>query len=168
MDEAQWAVFGRNLQAVVDLAAEVGILAVLHPHVGTMVESAASVQRLLETTTAQICLDTGHLLVGGTNPLELVRHHASRVGIAHLKDVRSGIAAQVASGELGFVQAVKDGMFVPLGQGDCEIAEIVGLLKDAGYEGWYVMEQDAVLESALDGAAAKTDVRASIDFLLGL
>ncbi|GAA1873403.1 sugar phosphate isomerase/epimerase [Paeniglutamicibacter psychrophenolicus] len=168
MDESQWEVFGRNLQAVVDLAAEAGILAVLHPHVGTMVESAASVQRLLETTAAQICLDTGHLLVGGTNPLDLVRLHASRVGIAHLKDVRSEIAAKVASGELGFVQAVKNGMFVPLGQGDCEIGQIVGLLKEAGYKGWYVMEQDAVLESAFDGAAAKTDVRASIDFLLGL
>lgn len=168
MDEGQWQVFAMNLQKVVDRAAERGILAVLHPHVGTMIESAAAVTRLLETTSAQICLDTGHLLVGGTNPLELVRKHADRVGIAHLKDVRSEVAAQVASGELGFVEAVKAGMFVPLGQGDCEIGEIVNLLKGSGYAGWYVMEQDAVLGSAAEGDAAKGNVSASIDFLLGL
>lgn len=168
MDEEQWGIFAKNLQAVIEVAAAAGILAVVHPHVGTMIESAASVSRLLASTTAQICLDTGHLLVGGTNPLELVRQHASRVGIAHLKDVRSEIAAKVASGELGFVQAVKDGMFVPLGQGDCDIAQIVSLLKNAEYTGWYVMEQDAVLATAAEGAAAKENVRTSIDFLLGL
>lgn len=168
MDEAQWGIFAANLQKVVDRADARGILAVLHPHVGTMIESAASVSRLLETTTAQICLDTGHLLVGGTNPLQLVRKHADRVGIAHLKDVRSEVAAQVESGDLGFVQAVKQGMFVPLGQGDCEIGEIVNLLRGSGYTGWYVMEQDAVLGSAAEGDAAKGNVRASIDFLLAL
>lgn len=168
MDEAQWEVFGNNLQAVVDLAAESGILAVLHPHVGTMIESASSVQRLLESTTVQICLDTGHLLVGGTNPLQLVQRHAARVGIAHLKDVRAEIAATVERGELGFVQAVKDGMFVPLGRGDCEIGEIVSLLQESGYQGWYVMEQDAVLDTTSDAATAKTDVGASIDFLMSL
>lgn len=168
MDEDQWRVFGANLERVVDRAEARGILAVVHPHVGTMIESREAVQRLLETSTAQLCLDTGHLLVGGTDPLELVRRYPDRIGIAHLKDVRAEVAGRVAAGELGFVQAVREGMFVPLGQGDCGIADIVGLLQDAGYTGWYVMEQDAVLESARDADAAKQDVRASIEYLLGL
>lgn len=168
MDEAEWEVFSVNLDKVVDRAESRGILAVVHPHVGTMIESAAAVRRLVEQTNVQLCLDTGHLLVGGTNPLELVRDHADRVGIAHLKDVRAEIATRVMNGELGFVQAVKEGMFVPLGEGDCDIAQIVRRLQESGYTGWYVMEQDAVLGTENDGDAARDDVRASIDFLLGL
>lgn len=168
LTEEQWDIFSTNLERVVDQAAARGILAVVHPHVGTMIESEPAVTRLLETTSAQICLDTGHLLVGGTSPLDLVREHAGRIGIAHLKDVRADIASQVEAGGLGFVDAVKSGMFVPLGQGDCEIGEIVRLLQNAGYTGWYVLEQDSVLTKAEDGDAAKGDVRSSIDFLLGL
>ncbi|MHA7306039.1 sugar phosphate isomerase/epimerase family protein [Arthrobacter sp. TMN-49] len=168
MTEQQWATLSSNLAEAVRRAADRGIQAVLHPHVGTMIESAYAVDRLLNATEANICLDTGHLLIGGTDPLALVRKFAARVGHAHLKDVKVDLAGQVGRGELGFTDGVKAGMFVPLGQGDCGIAEIVATLKAVDYTGWYVMEQDAILTEAPQGAGPALDVRTSIDFLLSL
>ncbi|WP_343319401.1 sugar phosphate isomerase/epimerase [Arthrobacter sp. TMP15] len=163
---AQWKTLGANLDEAVRRAGERGITAVLHPHVGTMIESATAVERLLNDTGANICLDTGHLLIGGTDPLELVRNYASRVGHAHLKDVNAELAGQVGRGELGFTAGVKAGMFVPLGQGDCRIAEIVAALVAVKYQGWYVLEQDAILSQAPEGEGPMADVRRSVDFLL--
>lgn len=168
MTGQQWKTFGRNLDEAVRRAADRGIMAVLHPHVGTMIESAAAVERLLHDTSADICLDTGHLLIGGTDPLELVRRSASRVGHAHLKDVNATLAGQVGCGGLGFTDGVKAGMFVPLGQGDCGIADIVAELRAVNYTGWYVMEQDAILTGEPVGEGPVRDIRASVEFLLGL
>lgn len=168
LTDAQWKVLGRHLGEAVRRAADRGIRAVVHPHMGTMIESAGAVERLLHDTDADLCLDTGHLLIGGTDPLALTRRFAARVGHAHLKDVDADLAGQVGRGERGFTDGVKAGIFVPLGQGDCGIAEIVAELQAVGYAGWYVMEQDAILDAEPEGEGPLRDVRASVDFLLSL
>jgi inosose dehydratase len=168
MDDQQWTVFADNLDKIVTRAAERGITAVMHPHVGTMIESATAVERLLEETSADLCLDTGHLLIGGTDPLELARRHASRIGHVHLKDVDAELAAQVREGRLEFTTGVRQGMFVPLGAGDCGIAEIVAELEAADYQGWYVLEQDIMLPGPPHGPGPMAYVQASADFLQAL
>ncbi|MUN64782.1 TIM barrel protein [Kocuria sediminis] len=168
MDDQQWAVLGDNLHKIATKSADRGITAVLHPHVGTMIESAAAVERLLEETSVDLCLDTGHLLIGGTNPLGLVRQHAPRVGHVHLKDVDAQLAAQVRRGELEFTTGVRQGMFVPLGAGDCGIPEIIAELEASDYRGWYVLEQDTMLSGPPHGPGPMADVRASAKFLQAL
>ena len=70
-----------------------GVLAVLHPHVGTMVETRDEVDRVLDGSAIPLCLDTGHLLIGGTDPLQLAREVPDRIAHAHLKDVDASLAA---------------------------------------------------------------------------
>ena len=101
-----------------------------------------------------LCLDTGHLLIGGTDPLALTRQVPDRIEHAHLKDVNAELAAKVQSGELTYTQAVAAGMYVPLGAGDVDIAGIVKTLEDNGYDGWYVMEQDNILDGEPEGAGS--------------
>ena len=76
-----------NLDRVAAAAAQRGVAAVLHPHVGTMVETRADVDRVLAGSVIPLCLDTGHLLIGGTDPVELARTVPDRVAHVHLKDV---------------------------------------------------------------------------------
>jgi inosose dehydratase len=165
LDEEGWALFGHNLDRIVAAAAERGITVVVHPHVGTMVESPEDVKRLLEGTSAKVCLDTGHLLIGGTDPRQLVREHPERIGHTHLKDVRADLAQRVQNGELTYTDAVKAGMYVPLGQGDVGIKEIVLGLLASGYNGWFTMEQDTILEATPAGEGPLADVRESISYL---
>ncbi|MGK5551837.1 TIM barrel protein [Actinomadura kijaniata] len=165
-DAAAWAALLDRLDAVARLAAGRGRLATLHPHVGTVVERRAEVERVLDGSAIPLCLDTGHLMVGGTDPVALARSAAGRIGHVHLKDVDAALAQRVLTGDLGYTEAVAGGMYRPLGRGDVDIAEIVSTLEAAGYGGWYVMEQDTVLAAEPPpGAGPRDDVRRSLAFL---
>ena len=137
-----------------------------HHHVGTMVESGAETERVLAGSRVGLCIDTGHLLVGGADPAVLTARHPDRVEHVHLKDVDSRLAAQVIDGAMTYAEAVRAGMFRPLGEGDVDVAAIVRTLEGAGYQGWYVLEQDVMLDGEPPGEGPVADVRASLDHLL--
>lgn len=165
----EWQVLVGNLERLRAVIEAYGMSAALHPHVGTAVEDRASVLRLLETSDIPLSLDTGHLLIGGMEPRELLDLASDRVAHVHLKDVRSSVAATVSAGESSYLEAVRSGLYAPLGEGDVDIAGVVTALEGAGYQGWYVLEQDCALDSAPEsGSGPVHDVRRSIDFLTAL
>jgi inosose dehydratase len=162
-----WQRAGEHLRALADMAAAEGLTLVLHPHAGTLVESAADVERALAHTDVPWCLDTGHLMIGGVDPARFVREHADRIAHVHLKDVDATLAERVRTGALGLVNAVQMGLFRPLGDGDAPIGDVVRLLDDLGYERWLVLEQDLAItgpEPPVDGGPA-LDVARSLEFL---
>lgn len=164
LDDAEWRTLLGNLKRLQDLVGEHGLRATLHPHVGTAIEDRTAVLRLLDSSDIPLCLDTGHLIIGGTDPVELLRQAADRVAHVHLKDVRLDVAATVR--DTSYIDAVRRGMYAPLGDGDLDIAGIVGSLEAAGYAGWYVLEQDSALYDApADGTGPIDDVRRSLDYL---
>ena len=165
LDEAGWKTLLTNLDRLTSLAAARGVLAVLHPHVGTMVERGDEVQRVLEGSAISLCLDTGHLLIGGTDPAELTRQAPGRIAHTHFKDVNDQIAAQVRSGRLTYTEGVRHGMYRPLGRGDVDFAAIVSHLRGRDYGGWYVLEQDTVLTEEPRGEGPVADVRESAGYL---
>jgi inosose dehydratase len=165
LDESGWKTLLANLDRLTALAAGRGVRAVLHPHVGTMVERGQEVQRVLEGSGVSLCLDTGHLLIGGTDPAELTRQAPERIAHTHFKDVDDTIAARVRSGRLTYTEAVGCGMYRPLGRGDVDFAAIVGYLRDRHYDGWYTLEQDTILTGEPRGEGPVADVRQSVDYL---
>jgi inosose dehydratase len=168
LDDAAWARLLGNLDRIAARATERGVVTALHPHVGTMVERREEVDRVLAGSGVALCLDTGHLLIGGTDPVELVRSVPERVLHVHLKDVDERWASKVRSGDTTYTEAVAAGMYRPLGQGDVDVAQIVRLLEDGGYQGWYVLEQDTVLAGPPDGDGPLADVRSSVEYLRSL
>jgi inosose dehydratase len=165
LDDRQWATLLANLDRLADAAAKRGVLAVLHPHVGTMVETRSEVERVLDGSAIRLCLDTGHLLIGGTDPLQLALEVPDRIAHAHLKDVDAALAAEVQAGRLTYTEAVGRGMYTPLGAGDVDIAGIVSSLRRNGYDGWFVMEQDTILDAEPLDEGPLADVRASVTFM---
>jgi inosose dehydratase len=191
-----WQTLLGNLDRAAKLAGERGFTAVLHPHVGTMVERPDEVERVLDGCGIALCLDTGHLLIGGTDPAQLARAATGRIGHVHLKDVDAGWAGKVGAGETAYTAAVAGGMFRPLGLGDVDLAGVVEALEAACYQGWYVLEQDTILtgepargrprgsarpgvgsgqpgarpagRGGADGRGPAADVRASLAYLRGL
>jgi len=170
LDDAGWRVLVTNLDRLALVASRSAIIATLHPHVGTMVETADDVERVLAGSSIALCLDTGHLLIGGADPVALAAEHAGRIRHTHLKDVDATWARRVHSGDVSYTDAVRQGMYRPLGQGDVDIAAIVGSLEGAGYDGWYVLEQDTILAGppAAGDHGPMADVRASIEHLLAI
>jgi inosose dehydratase len=167
LDEDGWRRAGAHLRELADLIAAEGLTLVLHPHVGTVVESADDVERALAHTDVPWCLDTGHLLIGGVDPVQFVREHGDRIAHVHLKDVDGALAERLRRGEVSLVRATQEGLFRPLGDGDARVDEVVALLDDVGYERWLVLEQDQAItgtEPPVDGGPA-LDVARSIEFM---
>jgi inosose dehydratase len=165
LDEAGWKRLVSNLDRVAKSAAERGVRAVLHPHVGTMIETGSEVQQVLDGSSISLCLDTGHLLIGGTDPAELARQAPERIAHLHLKDVDSTVAAKVQSGQLTYSEAVELRMYRRLGQGDIDVPAIVGHVRAHGYNGWYTLEQDTILTEEPKDEGPVADVRASAEYL---
>ena len=168
LDEEGWGRLLRNLDRVAARAADHGIRAVLHPHVGTMVETGPEVQRVLEGAAISLCLDTGHLLIGGTDPAVLAGQVPDRIAHTHFKDVDLAYARKVQAGRVSYTEAVREGMYRPLGTGDVDVAAIVEHLRGNGYDGWYTLEQDTILTGPPAGDGPVADVRTSVDYLRSL
>jgi len=127
-----------------------GVDVVFHHHAATHVETPAEIEALLERTDVGICLDTGHALVGGGDPLEVARLCGARIEHLHLKDVDGETLERVRRGEVGLEQAWADGLFCPFGLGAVDLAAVLALPELAGFEGWVVLEQDRVAVRAAD------------------
>ena len=169
LDATGWATLLANLDRLETIAAEYGVLAVIHPHVGTMVETSDDIEKVLSGSGIGFCLDTGHMFIGGADPVAFARSHADRIKHVHAKDVKFQLANKVISGELTYYQAVIEGMYVPLGQGDVDIAAIVTALQSAHFAGWYVLEQDHVVaDEPAEGSGPVSDAKASVAYLRSL
>jgi inosose dehydratase len=166
LDDGQWQELFDNLARAEDMAAERDLKVSLHSHHGTVIETDAQLRRFLEGCQTGLCLDTGHLLIGGSDPVEVARTAGERVNHAHLKDVDANLARRLASRRIGFREAAIAGVFRPLGEGDVDVAEVIRLLEQSGYNGWYVLEQDCVVNSLpQDNEGPARDVRTSSDYL---
>jgi inosose dehydratase len=168
LSDHEWARVAAHLNAIEALAREdYGMGVALRPHAGTLIESAAQVERALNVVEIGWCLDTGHLLIGGTDPVQFAREHGERVRHVHLKDVDGALAADVRDGRRSLLSATKDGLFTALGRGDARIAEVLDGLQGHGYDGWLVLEQDTAItgdEPTVAGGPMR-DARESIAFL---
>lgn len=167
LDADGWRLFMHNLDRISQRAAEQGVLATLHPHVGTMIETRDDIMHVIDDSSMQICFDTGHMMIGGTDPVDFARQYAERIAYSHLKDVSVAAMERVKRGEISYFDAiVADELYTPLGQGDVDITAIVRSMLAAGFDGWFVLEQDKVLhEDPAPGTGPIDDARASVEWL---
>jgi inosose dehydratase len=137
----RWADGVRRAQAVTQ---DRGYEPTLHPHTSTFVESPRELERALELTDVGLLVDTGHLLLGGNDPLEVLRRWGERVNYVHVKDVRLDVVRQVVAERANVIEGWRRGMFCELGRGDVDLVAFFDGLRAAGYDGWIVVEQDRI------------------------
>jgi inosose dehydratase len=161
----EWKTLLASLPRAVEIARRHGLDTALHPHVGTVVESRESIDRILRESDIPLCLDTGHVFVGGGDPAAIAREHPQRIRHVHLKDADGALAAAVRDRRIAYADAVARGLFRPLGQGGAGIADVLRALKASRYAGWGVLEQDIALrEAPTDANDPAKDVARSRDF----
>lgn len=169
LTEDGWATLFTNLDRIFQAAAARGVTACIHPHWGTMVQNVDEVERVLDNSAVGLCLDTGHLACGGADVVELTKKYADRVSIVHAKDIRKDLTDKLLPGELVWGEGIRAGMFTPIGQGDIDFATIVSTLNDAGFDGYYVLEQDIMIDGEpADGEGPIDNARASFEALQAL
>jgi inosose dehydratase len=145
LTDEQWNSLGSGLNELATALKPAGVQLVFHNHVGTYVETEEETSRLLDVTDPSLvgwCLDCGHLTYGGGDTLKMLEKYGARVGYVHIKDVDGEILQRALQERWSFHHALKAFIFAKLGQGIVNIPAVVQALKDYGYDGWVVVEQD--------------------------
>ena len=122
----------------------------VQPRYGSMIQGPADIERLLVSTEAGLCLDTGHLVLVGADPVEVLELGAGRIQHVHLNDIDANLALQVREYGLDYAEAISRDLYKPLGTGDASVDRVVEALRRTGYRGWYTLNQDTRLPSAED------------------
>jgi len=123
---------------------ERGLRAALHPHAATYIESEAETEAILERLSPEVglCIDTGHTVVGGGDPVELARRHSSRLVHLHLKDVDARVLSRLRAGEIDMNEAWAEGIFCPFGEGVVPLQDFLAQPVVRDLDGYAVLEQD--------------------------
>jgi len=170
LTDDEWSVFDQGLRRLTGICEERGLVTALHSHWSMVVDRPDQIERLLEQSEVDICLDTGHVALSGGDPLEVAKLAGDRVVHVHLKDVDEQMAEQVRAGERPFRRAVIEGLFKPLGKGFVDISGVIRYLEENHYQGWYVLEQDAAIADGDLSAVAwlRRNADLSLEFLRNL
>jgi inosose dehydratase len=154
-----WDRLAANLQVAVGRCRERGYEPTFHHHAGTYVEAPWEIEELLARSDTGLCLDTGHLALGGGDPLRAIKDWGSRINHVHLKDIRRSVIDAVIREGAGMMEVWRRGAFCPLGAGDLDIDAILREVRALDYHGWLVVEQDVIPgpETSLDAAALDQD-----------
>jgi inosose dehydratase len=142
--EADWPGFAERLTGVADHLAGRGVRMAYHHHMGTVIETAAEIDRLMNLTgpSVGLLLDTGHLTYAGADPVAVSSRHIGRINHVHCKDVRPAVLAGCRKAERSFLDAVVEGVFTVPGDGAVDFAGVFNVLKAARYGGWLVVEAE--------------------------
>jgi len=164
LDSADWnGLISAVRQAQRIIEDDFGMKASFHPHVGTAVEREDQIDRLLDATDIDLCLDTGHHAFWNQDPLAYMGKVWDRIAYVHLKNVDAKIRQDVLDGRLTAKQAFAAGAMCPLPDGVVDIRSIVSLLEERGFAGPVVVEQDPAEDAA---EAPLVLARRNLEFLL--
>ncbi len=163
---AQWKQVGALVRQVEQAAAEFGLRVVFHPHVATFVETPMEVERLFDAlagTQVGLCLDTGHCVYGGGDPVDEARKYRSVLQYLHIKDVDAGILGEARRQKFNFEQAIGAGVFSRIGAGCIDFDGFFRFLAEIRYSGWAIVEQDVIYGKTL--VPPVESMRASLTYL---
>jgi len=140
----EWRAFAARVQVAADAVREKGFEPTFHHHACTYVEAPQEIERLLELTNVGLCLDTGHLLLGGGDPVCSFSEWASRINHLHLKDCNLDVLRECTAKGADMRELWSRGVFCGLGAGDLDLYGFLEIVTSSGYEGWLVVEEDVI------------------------
>ena len=148
LSEEQWNTFASGAEKVAKAVRDhYGMRTVFHHHCAGYVETPQEVDKLMELTDPELlglCLDMGHYAFGGGDPLEALNRYYSRIWHVHFKDFDPETGRTSILNNYDYFKSVEEGVFCELGKGNVDFPSIVNTLKNRGYDGWIVVEQDVL------------------------
>ena len=163
-DAEGWKRFAAGVEVALARCRERGYEPTFHHETGTNIEAVWEIEKVLELTEIGLCLDTGHLLLGGGDPLIALTQWKDRINHIHLKDARRKVVEQIIREAAPLPEVWKRKAFCRLGDGDLDVDAVVAKLRE-GYEGWLVVEQDVLPDPDNPLGTPARDQRANRQFL---
>jgi inosose dehydratase len=124
---------------------EYGLKMVLHPHGDSHIETPEEIARIFEATDPRyvnLCLDTGHVVYGGGDPIEMIKQYPERITYVHIKAFDPDITREAHEKDWPFGEAVAKGASVRPPAGEPDMKKLVDALADLDRDIYVVCEQD--------------------------
>ncbi len=144
LPDADWGAFAARVSIAADHVRRRGLEPTFHHHACTYVEAPVEIERLLELTDIGLCLDTGHLLLGGGDPMRAWDSWRARINHLHVKDCRMDVLQRCVAEGASMESVWSQGVFCALGAGDLDVEAFLGAVCGSDYAGWLVVEQDVI------------------------
>lgn len=158
--DAQYEQIARGLERIAERCLRENVALAFHNHAGTFIETAEELDELCrraDPALVRLCLDVGHLIIGGGDPARAVQRHGQRIAYVHMKDVNPAVLEHMRAGGAGFIEGLRERVFCELGHGCLDLPGVVAALRQQAFDGWVVIEQDtsflAPFESAVESRA---------------
>jgi inosose dehydratase len=164
-DSGAWRRFAAGLAMVLSRCRDRGYEPTFHPETGTNVEAPWEIERVLEVSDVGLCLETGHMLLGGGDPVTMLRDLGDRVNHVHLKDARLAVMSRIVADEAPVTEIWTREAFCALGGGDLDADAVLDGLRAMSFGGWLVVEQDILPRSAERFAQAAAEQQHNRAFL---
>ena len=146
MEPGEWSAFVQRIATIARLGAEeYGLTACIHSHAAGFMDFEDELEHLLteiDASILKICVDTGHCLYAGFDPVHFMRRHMDRIAYMHFKDIDPKVKAAVITHQTGFYEACAQGLFCNLGTGAVDFDTVSKILHEEGYAGWCTVEQE--------------------------
>ena len=166
---AQWKTVAKVVEDAARVTGEFGLDLVFHPHVATYVETAAECERFFDVTSKTgigLCLDTGHCLYAGADPVAEADKYRSILRFVHIKDCDERILIEARRKKLTFDQAIEEKVFTIIGRGSIDFPAFFRMIEKNKYQGWMVVEQDVKFGATPIPPAQS--IAASLQYLRGV
>ncbi|HMC75680.1 MAG TPA: TIM barrel protein [Vicinamibacterales bacterium] len=133
----------------------IGVPLVYHHHMNSTGEPPEAIEAIMADSAASavgLLFDIAHYQQGGGDPVKAIRRYGKAIKVVHLKDVRP-------------IDAAPGYQWVELGRGTVDVKGCVSALKDAGFDGWAIVELDRVVDA---GGTAKASAAANREYARAL
>lgn len=140
----RWKEYGQKLTEFAEYTQRMGVQIAYHHHMGTVIETAEDIDRLMKHTgpAVGLLLDTGHLTFAGADPVAVAERWIDRINHVHCKDVRPDVLADVTNRKLSFLDAVLEGVYTVPGDGCIDYPAFFAVLEAHDWQGWLVVEAE--------------------------
>jgi len=146
LSEEQWRLYTSNANKLGKiLKDEYGVTMVVHPHGDSHIETRTDIDRFFADTDPEyvsFCLDTGHIVYGGEDPINIVRDYPQRIGFVHIKAMDPALVREAHEKDWPFGEAIARGASVTPPAGQPEMKALVDALAGLDREIIVVVEQD--------------------------
>jgi inosose dehydratase len=155
LSDLEWTRLAERVTQCAEIARDVGLQALFHQHADTYIETLEEVEELLRRVPSpllKLCWDVGHATYGGIDPLQIIREHPERIAYIHLKDVDAAVLASCRADRADFGEAIRRRVFTEVGTGSLDVPGLLNALREIGYDGWLMVEQDSTWLRPLESA----------------
>lgn len=153
-DNARLEKIAKGLNKVAQAMVAEGVAPCLHAHVGTLIETVAETEFVLDRIDAKHLLlgpDTGHLSWAGADLIAFLTKHADRVGAVHIKDFRRSVADETRTSGKGYHHAGAAHIWTEPGRGSIDLDAALAALST--FDGWFIVEVDIADQPTVEQSA---------------